>query len=66
MNRTYVLDDALIERVDATARRLAVGQSELVNYLLDQALTQVDAGRLAIPVAPRVYGIMASHAASTA
>ena len=57
MNRTYILDDQVIERLDATARRLAVGQSDLVNFLLDQALDQIEAGALKVPTAPKVYGI---------
>lgn len=57
MNRTYMLSEEVVERLDATARRLAVGQSDLVNFLLDQALTQVEAGKLTVPTKPKVYGI---------
>ena len=57
VNRTYILDDEVVSRLDATARRLAVRQSDLVNFLLDQALDLVQDGALEVPTKPKVYGI---------
>ena len=57
MNRTYVLDPDLIDRLDATAGRLEVRQSDLVNFLLAKALDQVDIGVLQVPTRPKVYAI---------
>lgn len=64
MNRTYMLEEAVVDRLDATARRLGVRQSDLVNFLLDQALDLVQDGALEVPTRPKVYGI--EHSARAA
>jgi hypothetical protein len=58
VNRTYALNPEVVERLNATARRLSLRQSELVDFLLDQALDQVETGSLIVPTTPKVYGIV--------
>lgn len=51
---TWRIPAELRERLNAAAVQLQVGASDLVDYLLSEALDQVDHGQLAVPtrVAP--------------
>lgn len=51
-NRTYRLRTATAARLNAAAATLAVGVSDLADYLLSEGLDQIDAGQLDIPTRP--------------
>jgi len=57
VNRTYDLLPSTVERIDAAAAALAVWQSDLVGFLLANALDQLDVGALTVPVRPRLNSI---------
>jgi len=50
LRKTYLITPELIERVKVTAKLKQVGQNELVRYLLNWALGQLDDGTLNLPV----------------
>lgn len=50
--RTYKLSWDIIRRFDAQCERHQVGVSDLARFLLDYALTEVEAGRLDIRTKP--------------
>jgi len=47
--RSYILTVSIIERLDRLARKLKVGQSDLVRFLLKIGLDQVESGRVKVP-----------------
>lgn len=47
--KTYLLTEGLIGRVETLARNERVGINELVRYLLQFALDEVESGRHALP-----------------
>ena len=49
VNRTYKLTGGIVARIDLMADQHHVGQSDLVRFLIDCALGEVEAGRLEIP-----------------
>ncbi len=63
LNRTYILTQEVVNRVDMLALRLGLRQSDLVNFLLAEALSQAESGALAVPIRPKVFAIDASQAA---
>lgn len=63
LNRTYILTQEVVSRVDMLALRLGLRQSDLVNFLLDEALSQAESGALTVPIRPKVFAIDASQAA---
>ena len=50
--KTFYLSDGLSARLTALAERERVGQSELVRYLLDFALREIEEGRHQLPAEP--------------
>ena len=50
--KTFYLSDTLTARIAALADRERVGQSELVRYLLDFALCEIEDGRHQLPTEP--------------
>ena len=53
INRTYRLAGETVESIDSLAGELGVNQSDLVSYLLEMALVQVETGRLTVPIVTR-------------
>jgi hypothetical protein len=51
--KTFLMTPALIERINRLAKSSSVGQNELVRYLLDWSLEQVEAGTHTLPLKPR-------------
>ena len=52
MRKTYLLTPDLVQRVEALAKQERVGINELVRYLLETILTQVEAGEVSIEKKP--------------
>ena len=50
--KTYLITEDLEERIQQLADRERVGQNELVRYLLQWALDQVESGAHQLPVTP--------------
>lgn len=50
--RTYKLSPELVKRLNAKAGELRIFPSDLVRFLLDKGLDQVDAGELVISTRP--------------
>ena len=50
--KTYLINDAIDDRVRLLAEREHVGQNELVRYLLSWALDQIESGVHKLPTAP--------------
>jgi hypothetical protein len=48
--KTYLITPDMVQRIKDTAAHYRVGQNELVRFLLGQALDQLDAGRLELPL----------------
>jgi hypothetical protein len=48
--RTYRLPLTTVEHIDKLCQSLGVGQSDLVSFLLENALDQVDTGQLKVPL----------------
>jgi hypothetical protein len=51
--KTYLVNPELIARINRMSRTQSVGQNELVRYLLDWALEQVESGNHTLPLKPR-------------
>ncbi len=47
--KTYLVAPAMIERIEAVADQERVGINQLVRYMLDMALTQIETGEHKIP-----------------
>ncbi|MBV7333949.1 hypothetical protein KFU94_38090 [Chloroflexi bacterium TSY] len=50
--KTFLMTQELIDRIQAVSERENVGQNELVRYLIDRALQQVEQGEHALPTRP--------------
>lgn len=50
--KTFLMTDELIQRIQSVADRENVGQNELVRYLLDLGLQQVEEGSHELPTRP--------------
>jgi hypothetical protein len=51
--KTFLVTQALIDRINRVATTHSVGQNEMVRYLLDWSLEQVESGQHALPLRPR-------------
>src|SRR5690348_6048578 len=51
--KTFLVTPALIARINRISKQQSVGQNELVRYLLEWSLEQVESGAHAIPLKPR-------------
>lgn len=51
--KTFLVTPALIDRINQVARHHSVGQNELVRYLLDWSLEQVESGSHVLPLKPK-------------
>ena len=49
-SRTYILSEAIIERLGELRKEHACGVSELVNFLLTDSLRRLDSGALDLPL----------------
>jgi hypothetical protein len=56
--RTYLIDEGTIQRVDKLADRLHVHKGELVRWILKRALDLVDVGEWRVPTAPAWQNII--------
>ena len=52
VHRTYKLNEELADRINATANAHHVGVSDLVRFLLSEALDQVETGQMRIRTRP--------------
>ena len=52
VRKTYLLTPDLVQRVEALAKQERVGINELVRYLLDTVLTQIEAGETSLEKKP--------------
>jgi hypothetical protein len=51
--KTFLITPTLIDRINRVAKTNSVGQNELVRYLLDWSLEQVELGTHPLPLKPR-------------
>lgn len=51
--KTFLVTPALIARINRVSKQQSVGQNELVRYLLEWSLDQVESGAHTIPLKPR-------------
>ncbi len=51
--KTFLVNQALIDRINRASKTHSVGQNELVRYLLDWSLDQIEAGTHKVPLKPR-------------
>ena len=51
--KTFLVTQALIDRINRMAATHSVGQNEMVRYLLDWSLEQVESGQHTLPLKPR-------------
>lgn len=59
MDRTYILRDTTVARIDAAALRLHLSsKSNLVDHLLSFALDALESGALTVPLQPTGYSIV--------
>jgi hypothetical protein len=56
--KTFLVTQALIDRINETADTHGVGQNELVRHLLTWSLDQIDAGNHHIPLGTPRYTIV--------
>lgn len=52
VRKTYLLTPDMVQRVEALAKQERVGINELVRYLLDAALTKIEAGDVSLEKKP--------------
>lgn len=52
ITRTYLLTPELVNRLERMVEEHRVGHSDLVRFLLDRALTQIERGNWEIPTKP--------------
>jgi hypothetical protein len=52
LRKTYLLSPELVERIRSMAETEMVGQSELVRYLLNYSLSQIESGEHSLPTRP--------------
>ena len=52
IRKTYLMNQELIDRIQAVVEQENVGQNELVRYLVDMALTQIEDGTHELPTRP--------------
>lgn len=57
INRTYLVDVQLAHRIRSTAQAHDVGDSDLVNYLLEFAFDALDEGTLQIQKRPTKWAV---------
>jgi hypothetical protein len=51
--KTFLVTPVLIDRINRLSKQQSVGQNELVRYLLEWSLDQVESGVHKIPLRPR-------------
>jgi hypothetical protein len=51
--KTFLITPVLIDRINRMAKSNSVGQNELVRYLLNLALEQIESGSHKLPLKPR-------------
>jgi hypothetical protein len=51
--KTFLVTPVLINRINRLSKQQSVGQNELVRYLLEWSLDQVESGAHKIPLKPR-------------